>query len=526
MRSPLAGLLLVTLIGAIWRVAALLYNVWPHGDVAIDAAISQNIASGNGLMVPFVDVRYYPTEQFGFGYPLDQHPPIWPLVGGAFARVVGDAYLGLRFASLVAGITCIPLSYLAFRRLLGPGWALFTATLVGLSYPLVDYSGNGSLWSLLTAGYLACLWLYGAGAGLSRRRWAGLGIAAGLSCLTNYPALVIPAALLAAAGLARPQARQSQPGGVGFALAGAALALVTLPWLTYNVYHFGNPLWSQPLQRQLLGAGSRDVEYLVTTEGVIKRNVPASGGLAGSVRARAVDVYGNVGFVTRQLLILAPGISVAFAATVMLWLLLLRGGAARRPDIQALTPVICLALAHLGLILTWPTAKFRYLIPLMPLVFGCAAWMLQQLGPRQPRMALAGCALAACAFTNVWTFVAIPSHTYYYNGGLVADNFGGQGEAAFVDEARRFQNAAAAISARGQGTILADHLLHSFTGYPLVVNSTSYPPDVIAHLVKTYQIRYVVAPRRLSDSYAPFGAREIWHDELFAAWELEPRPAR
>ncbi len=128
--------------------------------------------------------------------------------------------------------------------------------------------------------------------------------------------------------------------------------------------------------------------------------------------------------------------------------------------------------------------------------------------------------VALCLFTNAWTFLKIPSHTYYYDGGLVSDNFGGQGETEFVEEARRLRAAGDAILARGPGPILGDHILYSFTHQPLVVSSTAYPPEVVAHLIRKYGIRYVVAERARAPAYGFLGPTELWADDRYVVLEL------
>ena len=47
---------------------------------------------------------------------------------------------------------------------------------------------------------------------------------------------------------------------------------------------------------------------------------------------------------------------------------------------------------------------------------------------------LAAITLGLCLFTNAWTMLSIPSRTYYYNGGLIGDNFGQQGEPPIVGQ--------------------------------------------------------------------------------------------
>jgi hypothetical protein len=283
------------------------------------------------------------------------------------------------------------------------------------------------------------------------------------------------------------------------------------PWLVCNVAQFGSPIWSQPFQRTLAG-GSRQVEYVLVDGEVVKRNLPTSGDRLASLRERAVDLYGNVGFVAKQSLVLTPMLGGLF----LVGLLLL---APSRPVI----PVAVLALVHLALILFWPTTKFRYIVPLLPLVFAIGGWALWQVGPAGLRARLMLVTVGLFLFTNAWTMLSIPSHTYYYDGGLVADNFGQQGERLFVEDARQYQAAADAIRARGPGVVLGDHILAPLTRMPLVVNSTAYPPEIVRHLVQTYGIRYVVAERSHAGDYDFLGATALWQGERFIVLELPGR---
>jgi hypothetical protein len=310
---------------------------------------------------------------------------------------------------------------------------------------------------------------------------------------------------------------------------------VIAPWSAHNLAQFGNPFWSQPLERSLAG-GSRDVEYVLVGDDVVKRNLPASQSRMDSLRERGVDLYGNVGFVARQLLVLAPVLIAFFAAGAIQGIgglgsslgngsrshsNPLRAGEGASPDLR---PFVVLALVHLALIVWWPTTKFRYLVPLLPLLFAIGSRFLFELKPATHRRMLVGLTAGLCLFTNVWTFVSIPSHTYYYDGGLVPDNFGGQGETLFVDEARRMRAAADAILARGPGPILGDHILYAFTHQPLVINSTAYPPEVVERLVDKYRLRYVVVDRAHSSAYGFLRPTELWADDRFVVLELPTRP--
>ncbi|HZO25050.1 MAG TPA: hypothetical protein VFH48_03545 [Chloroflexota bacterium] len=560
-------LIFMTVLGGLWRLASFGFNAWPHGDVVIDAAIAESLAWRGQLVVPFVDVRYYPIERFGFGYPLDQHPPLWPLLGAPLAWLTGDGYVALKLVSLLIGTMLIPLTYLALRRHVGNGPALLASALTAGSFPLVDFSGNGSLWALLAALYLAWLWVLpvtaltpalsqreirlplplGEGLGV-RARWALLGLVMGLGYLTNYPAVVLPVAL-AVLHLVRHGRQSFRPSALaGPALSAVVLLLTIAPWLVYNASVFGGPFWSQPFQRTLSG-GSRDVEYALVGGAAVKRNLPTSGDRLTALRARAIDLYGNVGFLAKQSLVLTPVIGGLFLVGLLMLPSRSRfrtsgtadtgamncaptasvpvGAQFIAPTVEATSPnpvpVAVLALVHLALIIWWPTTKFRYLIPLLPLVFAVGAWALWQLQPGALRLRVAVVTLALCLFTNAWSMLSIPSRTFYYDGGLIGDNFGQQGERIFVDEARSFKAAADAIVAHGEGVVLGDHILAPFTRMPLVVNSTGYAPEVIEHLVQKYGVRYIVIDVPHAYLYDFLHPTPIWENGRHVVLELPRR---
>jgi 4-amino-4-deoxy-L-arabinose transferase-like glycosyltransferase len=536
-------LLVVTVLGAAWRLLSFGYNVWPHGDVVIDAAIAESVAWQGRLLVPFVDVRYYPIERFGFGYPPDQHPPLWPLLGAPLVALAGDGYAALKVASLLVGIVCVPMTYLALRRRVGEAPALLASGLVAGSYPMVDFSGNGSLWVLLAALYLVWVWALPPPAdwqeGLREwRRWAVVGLAMGLGYLTNYPAVVLPIALLVLHLLRHGRGAMQRRALAGPAVSALVMLAVVLPWLLYNAALFGSPIWSQPFQRTLAG-GSRQVEYVLVNGEAVKRNLPATGDWRASLRERAADFYGNVGFVVKQSLVLTPVLGGLFLVGLLLLAppLPRKGeGAVGRPEgrgpmvgeggrglrVDPL-PVAVLAVTHLVLILCWPTTKFRYLVPLLPLTFALGAWCLWQVRPDDLRARLAVVVVGLCLFTNAWTMLSIPSRTYYYDGGLVGDNFGQQGERLFVEETQQYRDAADAIRANGPGVVLGDHILAPLTRMPLVVNSTGYAPEIVRHLVEKHAVRYIVSDRAHADAYGFLGVQPVWSGERFVVLEVPSR---
>lgn len=507
-------LALLLLLAAGPRLAAVLYNAWPHGDVLLDAAIADALVEQGELKVPLVDIRYYPIGRFGFGYPPDQHPPLWPLLGAAVRLAVGDSYTALKVVSLLAGLLLVAAVYRAGKDLLGEAPARYAAALCAVSYLLIDFSGNGSLWGLLALLYVLFVWRAGCFALAERKNALALGLLIGAGYLTNYPAVVLVASLLVLLALRCWRGRA--PGELrGAALALAVAGLLVLPWLAFTFNTFGNPFWSQPLQRQLSG-GDKDVEVVIVDGEVIKRPLPAADPLAERLRATAANLYGNVGFLARQSFVLAP----FFGGFVLAGLAALAARAARG-QAGPLLPLLVLTLAHLALILLWPTTKFRYLVPLLPLASLVGSWLLWQVKPGEVRGLLAATGLGLAVFTSVWTWASIPSHTYYYDGGVVTDNFGGQGEIAYIEDLRHLERAAAAIRAVGPGVVLGPHPLYAMARQPLVVNSDAFSRAVVERLVERYAVRYVVAaPARLEFYTSFLPGRLLWQDERYIVYEV------
>lgn len=513
---------LITVLGALARLLSVRYNAWPHGDVILDAAIAESLATTGRLLVPIIDVRYYPISQFGFGYPPDQHPPLWPLLGALLTPIHQDGYVALKIWSFLAGTALIPLSFLAFRPLLGTSAATWLSGLIALSYLLIDFSGNGSLWSALAALYLLFLWRLSVSSFLSLKNAALIGALMGLAFLVNYPSVVLVPALLGTAILQHGRRALTLPVLRALTVSAVTMLAICLPWLAINSGLHGNPLWSQPLERQL-GGGDKQVDVQIVNGEVIKVNRPDPTASSTRLRTTIMNLYGNIGFLIRQMLVLAPLLNVMAAAALVTWAWLL----ARRRDevsadsLQRLAPTVSLLLCHAALILLWPTTKFRYLVPLLPLALTLGTWLLWQLEPRRIRVVLAGVCTAGFAFMSVWTWSSVPTHTYYYDGGVVTDNFGQQGERIWADDSLRIARAASAIKSHGPGAILGDHLFYYLARQPLVIGPGAYSPEVVRHLVTQYDIRYAWLDRANAETFpSDLRGTALYEDDRFTLIEV------
>ena len=520
LRNEWLLLCLLVLVGLAPRLAAIRFNVWPHGDVVLDAALADSLALRGQLLIPIVDVRFYAADRFGFGYPPDQHPPLWALLGTVGRLLWTDSYESLKVWSLIAGLALLPAVYLWSKDLLGRRAALFAVALASVSYLLIDFSGNGSLWSLLALLYVLFCWrLAHLGSG-ERREAVILGLIMGAAYLVNYPAVVLPAVFVSYC-LVRRLAPDLTPSpsprrGGETALALGVMLVVVLPWAAYSTATFGNPIFSQPLQRQL-GGSDKLVDLVVTDGGVVKQPRTTAEGLPAIVRRTAVNLYGNIGFLLRQSFVVLPLIGAfALAAGGVLGWRLLRG------EVSPLTGVLALAAAHLALILIWPTTKFRYLVPLVPLAVLLGTWFLWQLQPANLRGVLATLTLTLTLTTSVWTFRSVPSRTYYYDGGAVTDNFGGQGEIRWVEEVQRIERAAAVLRSAGPGVVLGTHpFYHLAPGHPLIINSRQYSQTIVEFFVRRYGVQYVWTEQDSVGFYRAFLPIEVlWQDDGFALLRL------
>jgi len=129
----------------------------------------------------------------------EANPPLFYVVTWAWTQVVGDTGdVTLRTPAAIAGILCVPASYLAVRRLCGQGIALAVAALCAASPVLVAFSLNARSYPF--AVLAGCLSLWALGGALERRsgRWLALWALAAALCLwTHYYAAFLVAAELA-----------------------------------------------------------------------------------------------------------------------------------------------------------------------------------------------------------------------------------------------------------------------------------------------------------------------------------------
>ncbi|HEY8478012.1 MAG TPA: glycosyltransferase family 39 protein, partial [Chloroflexota bacterium] len=153
----------------------------------------------------------------------DVHPPLFYLLLKA-PLAFSTSELALRVLPWLFGVLQIPLAYLIARDLNGPAAGLVAALLTAVSAPLVVFSQEGRMYSLLALLVLAATWsLVRALERSDARWWAAFALASTAALYThNMAGLFLVAHLLAAIGSA-PTRRIVGVGAVCLAL--------YLPWL-------------------------------------------------------------------------------------------------------------------------------------------------------------------------------------------------------------------------------------------------------------------------------------------------------
>ena len=190
------GIVLLVLAGlsAVWfRVVAMGHNEHPHDDVTVSALVTDSIVRGDGITMPFVQWRETSVDSFDGQQPLDYRPPLWSVLASPIALIVGDSYLALRLLSLLSGLLLLGLAYWTFEAIFDRRVAALTTFCLAFSYLMIDFSGNGSLYLLLTCLFLLFLRLLPA----AEKNVLWLGLVLGSGMLLHQGTIALVATLLA-----------------------------------------------------------------------------------------------------------------------------------------------------------------------------------------------------------------------------------------------------------------------------------------------------------------------------------------
>ncbi|MHC5212076.1 MAG: hypothetical protein ACYTG2_15260 [Planctomycetota bacterium] len=382
-------------IGVLLRVLSFAQHDEPRGDVLLDVGVTRHLAHGEGYLsgyergtaVVLGDDPLPPLDR------ADQHPPLWAFIGARLAWPAGSAFSGLKLASLILGLLLLALVWHEATQIVrhvgtAPAYlpALGTA-LVAMSFPMIDFSGNGALYMGQAVAVVLLVRLLG------RRRPSPLivGMLLGATCLLNYQALVLLPVPLLVLPLTAERSQRLRALEAGL-LAVAVALLMQLPWAFRNDELFGSPLYSANLFYPLYRAGI--VPLMGVEQGIPFARFTETSALAWMVVGVRAWMPHNALYLFTTGLVLWPGL-IALAAA---GLVPLSVRALREQDRRVVAGVLTLlALVAVGVI--WPGMKLRYLVPMTPLVVLLGLRVLATSPTRGERRAAWAVGLAWLALT-------------------------------------------------------------------------------------------------------------------------------
>ncbi|MFH1443845.1 MAG: glycosyltransferase family 39 protein [Candidatus Peregrinibacteria bacterium] len=415
----------IVLLGLTLRLFALSWNTFPHADVKGDVMIGALFLQTGGLWEEPPDPlsprhpTLFPIDSRE-GIPALQHGPVWVLLGGGMSSLwqgntEADVFLALRLLSVLCGTILIVMLWVIARSLIDRKGALVCALWASVSYLLIDYSGNGAFYAL--QGTLYLLWLLIALRRPSWKRAAGLGAVTGFAYLVNYQSIILlPTSII----LELFQWKDARKSFAQMAIVILIAGLFASPWLIRNALLVGDPF-----AHHLVNSN-----YIFSKSGIhatVVDNVylfPSSLERASAILSMLMTSWlpNNSFYVARKLFVLAPIAFIFFSYGLIDQVL----SAERR---RRLLPLLLLFTAHFLISASWPITKFRFFVPLLPLVFLLSLESITHFIPRHRTQVLwmSLISVAICC-GSLLTYLSVPTHTYYYDGAITTDPFSGRGE--------------------------------------------------------------------------------------------------
>jgi hypothetical protein len=397
-------ILLILAAAVVLRGVSFQANRYVLGDVNHFVSVTETFGREFSLSLDYRSNIYQANAQpLGPGYRevYSQHQPLWMVLGGLIYRVTGrgDAYTVLKGLSLACGLLLLCLLLVPAR---GSPRMFLTLGFCAVSIAAVDFSANGSFYSLLALLYLGFFLALGrAEAAVSGWRW---GLAAGVLGILALLTHLISAALIAAVPvyllLSRPRNRGPVLLAGGVMLGG--LAAYEIAWRLL-VDAPANPSLVNFLVGNGFAARSVDAEAL---RFVVTPTLSASGlpRLLGNAVSGMTHTFRTALVVTGPLVVfLVSGLYAAVRRR-------------REPDIG-----LCLAVlaGHLLIVAVFPFGRLRFIVPVLPFVFltaalGVGQWRAWTERARLSRRAAGAvpALIALFAVYNLFYLVRFP-HTYY-----------------------------------------------------------------------------------------------------------------
>ncbi|MBN1147303.1 MAG: glycosyltransferase family 39 protein, partial [Anaerolineales bacterium] len=376
--------------------------------------------------------------------------------------------------------------------------ALFASACIALSYILIDFSGNGSLYELHALLFVLFILLIQTD---NWRRSIMLGVLTGLAYLLNYQAVVAPLALtavyLSQYGMGR-RLLKSTP----FLLVSLVSALLVIsPWLIRNWQVFGHPLYNVNTYHFPWKLGVRAYQEMVDGFLVTRWQMDQISALSAFPKILFWTAR-NLAYFLGRIVVLAPIVAffVPWGAhrTFKQW--------QSRQVTDAALAIPALFGAHLAISCLWPVFKFRYFVPMMPLLLALGAYgifcALRQSRALAPVLAAS---LAAFLLIGAITYVRVPTHTNYYDSN---EFFRYRlGEAEWQIEERAFQEVALVLAQQPPGAVIGPTSVIYYTHRLAVSNPGD--PEIAKYFIEKHAIKYILDESAKKSFYDQFVMTDV-----------------
>lgn len=416
-------LLLIFALGVFMRWQAVLWNKYIHGDVSQYSEVSESLAKHGNTRMSYNEGEpyFYSIKEKG-GKFYDMYP-LLPFLGAGLIKMTGtDGYEAVKIWSFFGGVLVLVLTYFLGKKIGGDKVGLLSLTFASFSYLLIDFSGNGSIYSLQTAFYLAFIILL-----LNLKKLADnvlLGVVVGFAVLTNYQSVIL---LLVYLIFLFVLFKKDFVKILKWFFSGFIFAvLVYLPWGIRNFLIFHTPFFSIHFLYYWQKLG---VKKIIVGDTLVY--VPTPRDYFDLVKKTVFFWFPhNLYLINRKLFIYAP-ISYVF----FLFSAIETAFANSFEKIKNLIPIFLLLIFHIVSGATIPIFETRHFVSLMPFVFILAShYIFNFIRFAVLQKTIWIFAVFASIIFFFLTYFSTPTHTYYYDGLITESVFGkdGGGELRFL----------------------------------------------------------------------------------------------
>ena len=483
-RAYLYILLFAFFLAAFFRFKAVGYNLYPHGDIFQEVLVARELPRSHLFTLPYKGVVDSRLAQVTDKVVITDKPPLWPVLISIFSSLFqSDTFLTAKYLSLILGIGALGVFYKLARVFFETEFSFLAMLIVSVNYLMIDFSGNGSRYMLQT--FLLLSLLYGLVVkdwGERKRVLVSSSLLAG-SVLVNYPMITLLPAVFFAYYLK----------GV-LNLKNVLLSLVVftlglLPWIGYNLYHYGTPLLATNLSRIETSLGTYSSETSWFEGKLVSQASIQSKTFVDYLSLIPGFIFPNTVFLAKKMLVILPLLSLFLVTIPFRWRTFLQN--------KQTVFFFLITFIHVLTFLSWRVLKFRYFVSMYPLFLVSGLLAIRSFR-KSVRKYILLATLLGTLLVSIGTYQKNPWHTYYYDGVLTEDQFRQAGEQNYMEKLAKYDSMAELVPKKG--VVSTDMTRAYFLENPIYLASPLGMEEQFYEIVNTYQIKYLWLEEALDET--------------------------